>query len=498
MNKKNILIATQAMGIGGCETYIVTICEELIKRDYNICIVAGDGRLRAVFENIGVKPYIIDFFDRSLAIRNIEKIKEIIINEKIDYVFVNPFYPIFEAICASVLSNVPYYLFLHGVSIEGIFDINDAFSVLGRWYSMYINDIAFKYAKKCVYVSDEAKEFYQKKFDVDEKHGILLKNSVKIIDNGDFPTKLEKFILVSRIDIDKINSIKIGIDFYIKLWNNSYNKENLVLDIVGEGQCIEELKAYIKDYGQYNINIVGATNNPYATIKKYDALLGMGRTILEAISLQKLPIIITYNKYIGVLEPSMLPDISYANYSGRNAESKDKQKDIDMILNMDIDNLQTLLQQNLEYVYKNNNITINIEEILNDMQQEYALYNKSTLEEIKQYISLVEYITNMEITCKKLQEQNNMDMNNKNQEIEKLNEKVQSHQKIQIENNILREKIRDEQYNSQVLEQEISNNEDTIKKYEEEIEYYKKLLNDIYSKKTYKVYKKFKKILGKK
>ena len=104
----------------------------------------------------------------------------------------------------------------------------------------------------------------------------------------------------------------------------------------------------------------------------------------------------------------------------------------------------------------------------------------------------------MEITCKKLQEQNNMDMNNKNQEIEKLKEKVQSHQKIQIENNILREKIRDEQYNSQVLEQEISNNEDTIKKYEEEIEYYKKLLNDIYSKKTYKVYKKFKKILGKK
>ena len=194
----------------------------------------------------------------------------------------------------------------------------------------------------------------------------------------------------------------------------------------------------------------------------------------------------------------MLSDISYANYSGRNAESKDKQKDIDMILNMDIDNLQTLLQQNLEYVYKNNNITINIEEILNDMQQEYASYNKSTLEEIKQYISLVEYITNMEITCKKLQEQNNMDMNNKNQEIEKLKEKVQSHQKIQIENNILREKIRDEQYNSQVLEQEISNNEDTIKKYEEEIEYYKKLLNDIYSKKTYKVYKKFKKILGKK
>ena len=68
MNNKNILIATHSIMTGGCETYILTLCTELVKKGYNISIVAQDGTLRKKFEDLNVKIHIINFFSREKAI----------------------------------------------------------------------------------------------------------------------------------------------------------------------------------------------------------------------------------------------------------------------------------------------------------------------------------------------------------------------------------------------------------------------------------------------
>lgn len=102
MSEKNILIATNSLGIGGCETYILTMTKELINREKSVVIVAADGMLKNNFENIGAKVYEINFFNRELCMENIKKIEYIIQKEKITDAAINPFYPFFEAVSACI------------------------------------------------------------------------------------------------------------------------------------------------------------------------------------------------------------------------------------------------------------------------------------------------------------------------------------------------------------------------------------------------------------
>jgi len=473
MDKKNILIATQTMGIGGCETYIEILCRELKRQNYEVSIVAKDGMLRKNLEAVGVKIHVLDFFNRTQSVENIKEIEEIIEKDKIDIVFIQPFYPLFEAVIASINKRVPYYIFFHGVSLKGYFDINDSFENLGKWNSMYMKNIALKYAKKFVYVSNEVQQFYEENLQLNKNRGILLKNSVEITENYEIPQKIEKFILLSRLDIDKLDSVKVGIEFFVRLCEKSNDAKKFSLDIVGDGKEKHIIKKFIEQYKNYNIKLVGPTTNSYDTISKYDALLGMGRTIIEAISLNKLPILITYDKYIGIVEKNILDKIEYANFSGRNMEPKDINTEINKILNIDEETLKEITSNNFNYINDNNNINKNIKPLVEDMniEQEYDIQDES---EIKKYVELVEYINNLE---KDLQYYTKLmgDIEGTNSPEKKIIKSLKS--ELNDKNN------------------QIKNNENTIKYLENTVEYYKKLLNDIYNKKVYKIYQKIKSII---
>jgi len=179
MENINIFIATHNLGTGGCETYILTMCKQLCEAGNKVIIGASDGILRTKFEEIGVKWYDINFLDRNQAFENIEKIENILKKEKIDIVHIHPFFTIFEAVIASIRCDVPYYLFFHGVSHEGYFDIKQIYSALGEWSNLYISKIAYPNAEKYIFVSNEVKDFYNKIEDIDTKKRIHSKKLCK-------------------------------------------------------------------------------------------------------------------------------------------------------------------------------------------------------------------------------------------------------------------------------------------------------------------------------
>jgi len=517
MDNSNVLIATHSLGIGGCETYVMTITKELIKRGYGVSIVAKDGILRPAIEKIGAKIYEIDFLNRSNMVENIENIKKIIKEDDIKHVMVQPFCPFFDAVVASIKQQIPYTLFFHGVSIEGYFDIRDCFGVLGIWSNIFIENIAMKYAQSFAYVSEETKDFYESKFGLEEQKGVILKNSVHIDEKIQPVNSIEKFLILTRIDTEKLNSIKAGINFYKEFYTRNKNKENLRLDIIGTGNCVDELKQFIEeDLNNYNINILEATDDTNAKIKNYDVLIGMGRSIIEAMSLKKFAILTNYDNYIGVINTTdnKIQKTAYANFSGRNMEKGNINSDIDYLLNLSKDQIIEIAENNYRYIEENNNISKNIIGFINSVKKDYINETKRE-KDLEEYLKLIKYINtindqinNQAIEFKDKTEnmQNKLDnfvaeiktFENKNiiqqTQIEKLeNQLNNANETIKDYNNRNDnqiKKIEEQQEKIRVFNLEIEN-------YKKDIEKYKNMLNNIYSKKTYKIYRGLKKIIKK-
>lgn len=482
MVNRNFLIATNTLAIGGCETYVVTMARELKENGYGVTVVANDGIFKSHLESIGVKVYILNFFERLKHIENISVIQDIIREQEITDVCINPFYPFFEVVAACIKENVNYDLFFHGVSLKGYFDIKDSFSVLGIWSNIYIKDIATKYARSFVYVSEEVKEFYEKEFNLEKSKGIILKNSVKVEVKIDEVNKIKRFVMLSRIDNDKLDSIKCAIQLYKSIYDKSINKEEMCFDIVGMGNKLLELEQIVKECEEYNIKILEQTENPAYVMKNYDAVIGMGRTIIEAMSLKKIAILVTYNNYIGMInakDVNEIEKIAYANFSGRNMLPNSIENGAKDILELNHEQINEIVNENYKYILNNNNIKTNVLDYINKTKEKTNIL-KDMQEELNEHLKIIQYIDNLE----------------------KNNKDYEENLKIILENNATQKK--ELNYKEDKINQLIKTVEDNNKEIEyykqqsqanrNEADYYKNMLNNIYNKRGYKIYRAIKNI----
>ena len=472
MKKKNILIVTQSLGIGGCETYILTQCKMLCELGYNVFIMAKDGSLRKEFEKVGVHFFDIDVSQKDK--NTIENIEKVIQQENIDQVHIHPFYPFYSAVVASISMKVPYVLYFHGV-----IDIEDIFkSVIGKGISnIFLKNIAFKYASKYIYVSNEVKDYYENKFKLESNKGYLFPNSIYFKDLNKFNEKnnnrIKKFIFVSRLDEDKKNSVIQGVDFYIKYflkYKDKYQESlELRLDICGDGNALIEIKEYLnRNYeDDYNINFIGASNTEvFDIICKYDAVLGMGRCMLEAIAMKKIAVLISYDTYIGCIcsQNMDFSELSYSNFSGRCLNNGDVDKDIEFLLKINIDTINEIKKMNYSYINENNNIQLlakEFEEIISN------IIMIPVVDDIDSYVELISY---------------HIELDNDKTRIIKLYENLgKDYNKLSIQHDMdVKEVIN--------LKNKVIELENNIKEINFEFQKVNNQLDSIKSKKLYKIY----------
>lgn len=505
MTKKNILIATHSLGIGGCETYVVTLARELKEKGHSITIVASDGVFREYLESIGINVEIINFFERKYAFENIIKIEKIIEEKNITDVCINPFYPFFEVVIACVKQNINYDLFFHGVSLKGYFDIRNSFEMLGIWGNSYIKNFAMKYARNYVYASEEAKGFYEREYKLEENKGIVLKNSVKIEQQTEDTKQINKFAIFSRIDNDKIDSIKCAIQLYKKIYELNSNKEEMCLDIIGTGSEDLELQSFIEKDKKYNIRIKKETDAVLASMKNYDAIMGMGRVIIEAMSVKKIAILITYDNYIGIINANNddnIEKISYANFSGRNMQINNIEQGAKDILELKETEIAEIINANYEYIASNNNIETNAVQYMSQINKNYILPEECK-DEVNEWVKIIQYICDLEDTNKKITEriEHIVEENEQNIQsyIEQIKEQAKALDKKEVKD-LINEKIEIEEQcrkKNQMLKSELEEKQKELEETTQEAVYYKEMLNNIYDKKLYKGYKFIKNIFKK-
>lgn len=421
---KNIMICLERMEIGGVETSVINQAIEYKKQGIKVIILAKEGIYVEKLKEYGIFFENFEFtLDENIDIQKIEKIKEIINKYKIEEVLINQIPCALSVFPACFELKVPYVAYIH-TSVEMIQDNeNNVYDWFEKQLDItkYLLPIYFKKAKKVIAISQEAADYAIKRYNIKKENVIVVKNSINLdlYKTNKETNNKEKFLLITRFSDEKMNSIKNAIEVF-----REYENDNKSLSIVGSGPMQEKVEKLVKD--DEKIKLLGSSNDVVPIIDEHDIVLGLDRTILEAISMKKIAVIIGYNKPKQIITNKNIDIEANEGFSGLKLEDLTVKELVKRIKEENID-----LEYNYNYVKENLNIKDNIY-IENDFS---ADYKDSDLFEIIEEIQMnkIKY----EEEAKNLRENINskiyeiseiekelINVKNKNQELKEQNDNI--------------------------------------------------------------------------
>lgn len=308
-NKLNILQMYDYMKIGGAETHIITLSNELKKMGHNIYIASPKGESVDEIKRNNINHIECDLYDINKIDENILFLKEVIKKYKINIIHVHPYISQIVACNCSIQLGVPVVTTLHSKVITP--SLNKPFR----------NNI-----RKYICISEETKRA-QKQYGYNESDLVYIPNSVELGKAPDessfFLNKEIRMLYISRIDKDKVKSIMNLLSTIPVLVKNGLS---IKLEILGDGECIEEVKEVSnginEDLKSQVIDVLGSKSNIKDLIDESDIVIGVGRVVLEGLANGRFTICLGNDNYPGIIDTNKLLNISEVNFTERNTNRK--------------------------------------------------------------------------------------------------------------------------------------------------------------------------------
>lgn len=404
---KNIMICLEKMGIGGIETSVLNQAIEYKKRGINPIIVAANGIYSDFLKENDITFEEVDFpLENNVDSNKTKRIMEIIEKYEVEQVIINQLPCILSVMPACIIKNVPYIAYVHTSFSTIKNDDNNMYNWYERTYPIYkdLLKIYFQNAYRIVAISELAANYVIDRYEVKKDKVIILRNSINldVYKSENKENKKEKFVLISRLSQEKLESVKNGIEIF-----ENYDCKNKKMTIVGDGDKREELEQYVNlKMDKDKIHFAGACTNVKEIIDQNDIVLGVDRVILEAITMKKIAVIIGYSKPKQIITKENIEKEAEEGFSGENLQSTSLEELARQIKENDID-----VEENYNYVKENLNIQKNI--YIEEKRE--INYEKANIEIIK----LIE----------KLQDKN-LELQEK---IPKINEKYEEKLNIELE-----------------------------------------------------------------
>lgn len=305
---KSILIVTEQFTIGGLETHICGEISQLIKKGVQVHLVTGKNFNIALLP-IGLSSLINDIPLDPTATPDelliaINRLRQIIYEQSIDYMHVHPFTSIIPAIAAAELESIPVAITLHGPA---------SLTSYGPLYDFLFKHIILPNSELVITVSPEVKRLAS--IYTDEQCLTYIPNSVSFVAPEELNTNLDevdpRWVVVSRLDQFKTRGIT---DFCVKAKAAGIPHVLVVGDGPAEEEFLQELEQHgLSDY----VNLCGASDRVQLLMKRSAGVAGMGRVILEGIACQKPVVLVGYDGVKGVLDKALLEASADSNFSGR-------------------------------------------------------------------------------------------------------------------------------------------------------------------------------------
>lgn len=297
----NILIVSQNFIRGGLETQIFTQYN-IMKDKHKFYFAFGKYDSNLKFDECKIYK---DFnFDAQSSIEqfcmDVDRLINIIKEEKIDVVHVHPFYSVFPAVFAAKIANVPIVYTFHGyASFNFPYKINDV--ILFQSILESEIDKIFSVSEIGVSIINNA---------TFSEETVLLPNSIDLNQYKKHSIINNKvWALISRLDEDKMDEIKKVISSL-----NDINIEKIC--IYGDGDRKKELQNFINSKQlQDKVELMGHYDNLYEELNgKYNGIMGISRVAMEAIAMGYPTMIVGCGKIAGIMNLKMYNAIKKYNF----------------------------------------------------------------------------------------------------------------------------------------------------------------------------------------
>ena len=350
----NILMATQALGIGGIETHIVELCRG-IKEKYkniNIVVCSNGGFYEKELEQINVKHVKVPLHNSDLKniLKSYKMLKKIIKEENINIVHAHT--RVAAMICDSICKKmkIPFYTTVHFD-----YDTKFPFNKLSKW------------GDKTLAVSKDLKEYVVKNYNVKDYNVYITVNGIdtnKFSKDVAYDDVIKEFKLnpnarrimhISRLDDATIKTLEILFDMTKELYKTI---ENLEIVVVGDGTKFEYLKEKANiindELGKKVIFMIGKRTTDINQFAASSTIgIGVSRSILEIMACGK-PVILSGNQgYMGIFEKSKFELAYSTNFCFRGSKQVDYgevKRDILDIFDMSTEDIDNMMQYNMQIV----------------------------------------------------------------------------------------------------------------------------------------------------
>lgn len=349
--EEKVLIVLEKLGIGGVETFVLNQVKALIRKNVKVYVIAQNGIYTKKVQEMGATVINNKFNDCIYYDeKEIDKIVKIIEKNRITQVHINQFPAMNTVVPACLLTKTPYIVYLHMAS--GIIKSpqHNAYNYFENQYITYKNcfEMMFKHANKIVAITSTIKEYTAKRYNIDNKKIVVINNS---IDVSEFSTKrkvnkIVNIFLISRLSREKQESILNG----IKLYNQIKEKMDVNLTIAGDGPIRVEIEEYIYQNNIQDVKFLGSISNVKEEMDKYDAVIGVDRCILEALSLEKISIISGYDGLKGIVTQSNIDMCISENFCGKDLKNISVEKLKNQILQLDEKSIKEIVSSNYKIV----------------------------------------------------------------------------------------------------------------------------------------------------
>lgn len=303
----NILIVTDNYLTGGLENNIATYYNEL-KSNNNFYFCVSKYEDNGILKSDNIYKDFHFSYDVSLNdfLEDVNRLIKIILEKKIDFIQVHPFYGLYAVWLAANQTNTKLIYTYHGT-----ISLNYTVNFFDEILTEYIFE---KSVSLALCVSNLGKQAFS----------TINFNKTKLLPNPINVSSMEvskinsnkKWALITRLDTDKIPSIiKL-----IKLLPEIDIKE---IDIYGDGNEREYLEELASKCSK-KINFMGYHNNLDKMLKdKYNGVIGIGRVAIEGLAMGYPLFFVGHGKICGLLDEEMYEKAKDLNFVATDFETID-------------------------------------------------------------------------------------------------------------------------------------------------------------------------------
>ncbi|MDP4126294.1 MAG: glycosyltransferase family 4 protein [Bacillota bacterium] len=314
--KQGVLILIERFGIGGIETHVGAIASSLGDQ-YDFYIAANNGTNIGYFKKLFKDVLLLSGNNLS---ENIDLLEKFLKDKNIQIVHVHQYGVFHEAIYVALTHKIRLFVTNHGY----LYPIDSWREELGNSRLVFWSNYVFKLADGVSAVSSKQKEFWQKEFPILKNKIVVTHNCVNV---DDYKTtevfSNQRFLMTVRLDGDKLPLIEGAVKFIDSL-RAFPGFESSTLVIAGSGAESSMLKEKYKTCE--HINFIGEYDDISDELSKSFALIGTGRSALEAIAAKRHVILSGLFGFHGFLTDEKLKLGMLANLTGKNLESEDVTK----------------------------------------------------------------------------------------------------------------------------------------------------------------------------